>query len=333
MELIKNYTPDYVSLTDEDNIVKFYDNWYSHGYMEGWPAEKKQRIAELIKSLNLPLTGEALDFGCGIGEFTDVLKKCLPNWNVYGADISSNAIDEAKKLHPDCGFFLLSDLSGINKKFDFLFSHHVLEHVDDIDKTWVEMDGSLNEKGSMLHVLPCGNEGSFEYRLCLLRKDGMDPNFGNRFAFEDKSHLRRLTSQQMDDAAKRHRLNPMLGYYANQFYGSLDWITLLSPGLILDLTNPCKGKDTISACRLMVLCGLFQGMKVTRFPANAIDHKKGTMKGHKYCLLFLALMIFYPFSKLLNVSLRSMSDWEWKNKRNKKNGSEMYLYYERKGTF
>ena len=328
---------DTFNLANEEEAVQFYDQRYSKdwttthakGYMEGWPIEKKQRIAELIKELNLPSTGEALDFGCGIGEFTEVLKQCLPGWNIYGVDISPNAVDDAKKLYSDCGFFVLSDLRGMNKKFDFLFSHHVLEHVDDIDKTWSEMDRYLNEKGSVLHVLPCGNEGSFEHYLCLLRKDGIDHNFGNRFAFEDKSHLRRLTSQQMDSHARKYDLKPVFGYYANQLYGSLDWISLLSPGLILDLTSPHKGKNIISKCQLMFFCGLFQGLKILRFPANAIEHKKGIMKSHKYYSLFIILMLFYPFSKLLNVCLRSMSDWEWKNRRNKKNGSEMYLYYKR----
>ena len=58
--------------------AEFYDNWYASGYMDEWPADKKERIFEIITALNLPETGEALDYGCGNGVFTEVIKKALP---------------------------------------------------------------------------------------------------------------------------------------------------------------------------------------------------------------------------------------------------------------
>jgi len=318
-----------INLTNEKEVIRFYNDRYSKGYMEEWPTDKKQRILELIKGVNLSETGDALDFGCGNGEFTAVLKAALPKWNVYGMDISSIAIDNARKRHPGCIFFVPSDMLLMNKKFDFLFSHHVLEHGYDIDKAWREIDRYLKRQASTLHVLPCGNQGSFEYDLCVLRKDGIDADMGNRFAFEDISHLRRLTTQQMDHAARLYDLGPVLDYYSNQFYGALDWITLLSPGLILDMTNPGKAKDKISALKLIFLTSILIFIKLMRFPANTIDYKKGKMKWYKYYFLFSALLIFYPFSKLTNVCLKYMSNAEWKNERSRKNGSEMYLYYKR----
>ena len=171
----------------KDTTTKFYDDWYSKGYMDQWPQEKKERIFELIVSLNLPETGEILDFGCGNGEFTGVLKKALPKWTVTGGDISAVAVSNAKKRHPDCHFLLLSDLHSIDKKFDFLFSHHVLEHVDDMKKIWHDIDQYLKAQARCLHILPCGNIGSFEYNLCLLRKDGINKDRGNSFIFEDTS--------------------------------------------------------------------------------------------------------------------------------------------------
>ncbi|MCK4340082.1 MAG: methyltransferase, partial [Candidatus Cloacimonetes bacterium] len=147
----------------------FYDEWYARGYMDEWPAEEKQRVLELVKSLDLGEKGDVLDLGCGNGEFTGVLKKALPKWNVYGTDISAIAIENAQKRHSDCSFFLTSDNCFINKKFDILFTHHVLEHVDDIDKIWAEIDQYLKKRAFALHILPCGNQGSFEYNLCMLK--------------------------------------------------------------------------------------------------------------------------------------------------------------------
>ena len=155
------------------DISQFYNDWYARGYMDEWPIEKKQRVFKLIKCLNLTETGDLLDLGCGNGEFTGFLKKALPKWNVYGIDISSVAIENAKKRNPDCLFYLSSDSNFIGKKFDFLFTHHVLEHVENMNKIWEEINKYLKEKTSILHILPCGNEGSFEYDLSLLKRMGL----------------------------------------------------------------------------------------------------------------------------------------------------------------
>lgn len=139
-----------------EEITGFYNDQYASGYMDEWPDDKKKRIFETIRTFNLPETGDALDYGCGNGVFTGVLRRALPKWNVYGIDISSIAINNAQKRYPDCSFFLSSDLCLINKKFDFLFSHHVLEHVDDIAEAWPEIDLYLKKQASCLHVVTTG---------------------------------------------------------------------------------------------------------------------------------------------------------------------------------
>ncbi len=52
------------------------------------------------------------------------------------------------------------------------------------------MDGYLKPESSMLHFMPCGNEGSYEYNVCLLRSDGINTELENRFFFEDEGHVR-----------------------------------------------------------------------------------------------------------------------------------------------
>lgn len=57
--------PNTMNLNKTKNSIEFYDDRYCKGYMKEWPVEKKERVLEIIKSLNLPKTGNALDFGCG----------------------------------------------------------------------------------------------------------------------------------------------------------------------------------------------------------------------------------------------------------------------------
>lgn len=63
--------PDRHDLMDQNTAVEYYNERYSHGYMAQWPDDKRQRIAGIIRALDLPPQGDALDFGCGNGALTD----------------------------------------------------------------------------------------------------------------------------------------------------------------------------------------------------------------------------------------------------------------------
>jgi 2-polyprenyl-3-methyl-5-hydroxy-6-metoxy-1,4-benzoquinol methylase len=184
-----------IDLLDANQSKAFYDRRYSDGYMDEWPAEKKQRVLELIRGHGLPTSGEALDFGCGTGVFAEVIQQALPHWKVSGCEISETAIKIAAKRFPSMEFFLLGDsLPASNHKFDFIFSHHVFEHVPSVADTCGQIRSMCKPGGTVLLVLPCGNEGSLEWKICHLRRNGIDTSRGNRWFFEDPGHLRRLTT-------------------------------------------------------------------------------------------------------------------------------------------
>ena len=113
--------PKPVALKDSEESKLFYDNRYSQGYMEDWDLRKKQRIFEMIRELRLPDIGCALDFGCGNGVWTDIIKKALPSWEVFGTDISTKPISNARRRHPYLHFFELSNEREFNEKFDTLY--------------------------------------------------------------------------------------------------------------------------------------------------------------------------------------------------------------------
>jgi trans-aconitate methyltransferase len=128
-----------------------------------------------------------LDFGCGNGVLTDVVRQALSgDWEVLGVDLSEIAVENAKQRYPHCTFFTLDAPELETKKFDLLFTHHVLEHVSDLSQTFQTFHELLNPSSAMLHILPCGNSASFEQRICLWRKEGIDPQLGNRFFLKMK---------------------------------------------------------------------------------------------------------------------------------------------------
>ena len=191
-------------LQKKENSELFYENCYAGDYMAEWSLLKKKRTLEIIRNLNLPKYGKAVDFGCGNGIFTHIIQQALPDWEVCGIDISHNAIKNAKNRFPKYSFKHASSSHLENNKFDFLFTHHVWEHVYNLEKIWQEAIILMNPNSTMLHILPCGNEGSFEHKICLLRLNGIDKNKGNRFFFEDQGHIRRLNTKQFDQLAKKN---------------------------------------------------------------------------------------------------------------------------------
>ncbi len=318
-------------LCDKEATLNFYEKRYAQGYMDEWPIEKKLRIYEVIRSSKLPDRGEALDFGCGNGILTDVMRSALPpRWKVYGTDISKTAIENAQKRYPECIFFILDNHEFRDKKFSFLFTHHVLEHVYNLSEVMKEMCTRLHNESMMLHILPCGNEGSFEHNLCLLRDNGIDRQFENRFFFEDEGHVRRLTTEQLTKLCHSYGFTLDTEYYSNQYHGAIDWITQSDPNFLRLLTETNhavnkKAKKTLKKIRrhlFLIWC--------LRYPTRFEEEKlKKTTKTTREKILLTLAMPLYLFSKPLDNYFKRKSINEWTQYKYDRSGSEMYLFYTR----
>jgi SAM-dependent methyltransferase len=318
-------------LYDKHMALAFYQERYAHGYMDDWSIEKKRRIFEVIRSFDLPDIGEVLDFGCGNGVFTDVIKQALPaGWKVYGTDISEIAIENAKKRYPECVFFVADDKEFVSKRFDFLFTHHVLEHVYNLPQVLDEINGRLKDESTILHILPCGNEGSFEHSFCLLRKDGINLQLENRYFFEDEGHVRRLTTEQLNNLSREKGFILTEEYYSNQYYGAIDWITQSGPSFIRMFTDVSsavdeKAKSILTKMRYKLFC-----LWGARFPADLVERrlrqKNKTVRD--YIVLILGVLL-YAFTKPIDNYLKWKALNEWNNRKTERNGSEMYLFFKR----
>jgi SAM-dependent methyltransferase len=251
----------------------FYDCRYFKGYMEDWYPKKKLRVLNIVRELNLPKTGWAIDFGCGNGVGTDIMKKALPTWKVFRTDISWQAISNAKRRFPRLNFFELSDQRKFYGKFDFLFSHHVLEHVFDINETWKAINRLLKKSASMLHILPCGNSGSLEHRISLLVKNGIDKRTGRCF-FEEPGHLRRLNTEQMNLLAGKYGFHLSRAYYSYHYWAAIDGITSSGPKYVLEVTNHKRAKNKESEIELKRLRNQLFSISILKFSAVVFEGRK-----------------------------------------------------------
>ncbi len=311
-----------------ETAVEFYEDRYEKGYMEEWDDLKKNKVKEVLLELKLPPNGKALDFGCGNGVFTRIIKDTLPGWQVFGVEISSIAVQNARKRIPDCTFFEASESDNYKNQFDFLFSHHVIEHVPDISEIFEVINGYLKSQSSQLHILPCGNKGSYEYEISVLNKNGIDPQKENRFFYEEPGHLRRLTSDEFAAYEKKAGFDLKKEFYSNQEYGAINWITKSSPRFVKKLTDTRDALDNLSLEKIKTLRKKLLPLTYLQFPYSKFLeiknkwHKK--LSDHiKLVILFLPAMISKPFYNYWDKKAAE----EWKKNKTQKNGSEMFLFF------
>lgn len=299
--------------------------------MDEWPDQKRQRVFDLVRGLHLPECGTALDFGCGNGVLTEVLRTALPGgWRICGTDVSAVAIRNATNWFPHCSFFTAEDSGLDGAKFDLLFSHHVLEHVYDLAQTAVVMNGFVKHASAMVHILPCGNEQSFEHVLCLKRNDGIDPSRENRFFFEEEGHLRRLTTDQMCDLFRPFGFSLRNERYANQYHGAVDWITKSRPGFVWRLTDPRAAINPGTAGQLRRLRWFLLTRWALRYPAALLDSRmRKRQRSLNDWLLVAGTIPLYVFTKPMDSYLDRQARIEWQTRSAERNGSEMYLEFRR----
>jgi SAM-dependent methyltransferase len=317
-------------LHDKESSIEFYDARYEEGYMEEWDEGKKSKVKELIKDLPLPQKGRALDFGCGNGVFTNILKECLPDWEVNGVEISKTAVANASRKYPNCNFFIADGGSKYLNQFDFLFSHHVIEHVPDLRETFETINSYLKPQAYQLHILPCGNEGSLEYKICQLKKGGIEKNKENRFFFEEPGHLRRLNTKEFEECERRIGFHLEKDFYANQYHGAINWITKSSPRFVKKLTSTDDAIDQNAKKELQLLRKKLLPLTYYQFPYSKYWAIKSKWKKSLADRIKL-FVLFAPglFSKKIFDKIEKAATDEWRRSKAEKNGSEMFLFFKR----
>ena len=230
-------------------IVDYYDSRFQSNYMEKWDNYVEMKIRLFFKQFESP-PGLWLDFGCGQGSLTELLLDIHPQYKVEGSDISSVAIQRALARNPNLSFFVWDECPS-TQKYDLIFSHHVLEHVLNLEETLDHLDKITDKGGLHCHILPCGNKGSLEWKVAKNTQAGFEDN--GRYFFEEDGHLRRLTSQQLIDLYAKRNYRLVISQFANHYYGALKWLTDLGPSFISDFANPRRGKSLLSSIWLCLL--------------------------------------------------------------------------------
>ena len=317
-------------LYEKNAAPEFYEERYVKGYMDEWPTYKKVRVFKLIRQLGLPETGRALDIGCGNGVFTNVIKQALPKWEVYGAEISETAVKHAQKRYPNCSFLVSTDETLAKLKFDFIFSHHVLEHVYNVSEFLAEVNDRLEPQAAMMHICPCGNEGSFDNQISRMVKNGVDPTRENRLFFEEPGHLRRLNTEDVINVVKNFGFKLSAEWYAEHYWSAINYITGWERGEVKKLTNYHEAIDKPAQERLKMLRRNLLLLTYLKLPLNTIHAlQKKPGKNVKEWIKLIGATSLFPIAKTVDTVVLSKGLAEWEQKKLDRSGSEMYLYFTR----
>lgn len=312
----------------------YYDARYAAGWLHQWPRYKQERMAALLLGIGLEVRARVLEFGCGRGIFAQALKARRPDLEVHGCDISAEAIRQGRERFADISFHLLSgDTEPPWGRFDLIYSHHVLEHVADLDAAIAQIARLLRPAGKMLHVLPCANPGSLESRLSALARNGEARDAAGRFCCADSSHLRHLSSRELETVCRAHGFRLRRAWFANQFWGGLDYLTGEHYSKLAEWFYPRRQGGSSRRPRLAAwffpLLALCLARQTPGYLLRACRARRRPAKRALFCALLPLAVLGWPFSWVLGRGMEFLREHEWRTRSQQINGGEMYLLFER----
>jgi ubiquinone/menaquinone biosynthesis C-methylase UbiE len=148
-----------------ENISKFYPDDYAPHKLKPYKIKKHKMCLYLNPRTISKITKKTkvLDVGCGSGKFLAKLKK-LTDCDVYGLDLSKNAVNAARQLY-NLNIFqgTISDLPYNDNSFDIITAWSYIEHVNNPSDVLTKMNRLLKKNGDLILKTP--NIDSFTAKI------------------------------------------------------------------------------------------------------------------------------------------------------------------------
>lgn len=312
---------------------QLYDDRYDGNYMDTdaystWAHEglAGYRVRQTLVQVHSH-PRKILDYGCGQGKWTPLLRDMYPDAEIVGIDISEVAIAKAANKFPENHFFTFDGSRAAldDSSFDLVFSFHVLEHVLDIAASIKDIARLLRPDGYACIIFPCGNKNSFEDRLVNLMQDGrrLSDTGESVFFFEiEDGHVRRMPSEQTIALFKQQGLTIQEEFYSGHFFAALDWLVRgTGPAYINRFFGSCKPINPFAAIRLAAM------RRFLLFLNRFLGYKGLNLVKRRPAPKQAVVLVTQKIAALVDRSIMELARWEWNYRCHAKNGSAQYLVF------
>ncbi|NHQ59181.1 class I SAM-dependent methyltransferase [Chlorobium sp. BLA1] len=122
MNQFDRYTDDYNALLNESlSLVGGFNDYYL-----------SRKVEVVKKYIGVKKIKFVLDFGCGLGDTSLMLRNAYPDAQIIGVDISELSIERAREKYQKIDFFCISDeefIATYTACFDVIYVANVFHHV------------------------------------------------------------------------------------------------------------------------------------------------------------------------------------------------------------
>ena len=218
--------------------------------------------------------GKILDVGCGGGNIAKAVKKYRPDLEVYGVDVSKNAIQTASKNPQGVQFKLGSSdkLPYKNNSFDIVCMFDVLEHVDE-NIALGEVKRILKKDGIFHIFLPLdGQPGTLNYFLYNLGWESKNKQTGHIKIYSDKNAVRLFIENGFRLIKKRFSFHFFFSLFDVSYFTFLDIIGKKAPASIEGMIMTKRGSVLVFLFnllyRVVVAAGYFESVLLKNVPGS-----------------------------------------------------------------
>lgn len=136
-------------------------------------SERFAPFGDLLQFVQIRPDLRAIDLGCGTGELTRRLADALPGCDMLGIDSSAEMLARAQSQARPGLRFELANLRDLGGGWDLIFSHAVLQWVEDHAALFPRLLGCLNPGGQLAIQMP-SNHTHATHRL-IIQVAGEEP--------------------------------------------------------------------------------------------------------------------------------------------------------------